>query len=100
MSTACGVCGRPQGVEGVRPMWTHVDRGEGVKNLIFFYGRHKWMALYALRFPPFLLNSPSLFYKFPYFQMVLCSYTKLSFTYQNVIFPSPYIDKIICFPFK
>ena len=27
---------------GVRPTWTHVDRG-GVKNLIFC-GRHKWMA--------------------------------------------------------
>src|SRR6218665_800234 len=36
-------CGRPQGGEGVRPMWTHVDRGEGVKNLIFC-GRHKWIT--------------------------------------------------------
>ena len=24
-------------------MWTHVDRGRGVKNVIFC-GRHKWMA--------------------------------------------------------
>src|SRR6218665_498026 len=41
MSTACG---RPQGARGVRPIWTHVDRGEGwVKNLIFC-GRHKWMT--------------------------------------------------------
>src|SRR6218665_1219008 len=67
MSTACGC---PQGVEEVRPMWTHVDRGEGVKNLIFC-GRHKWMAHYALRFPPFLFNFP-LFFKFsPIFR---CSY--------------------------
>src|SRR6218665_1373350 len=34
MSTACG---RPQGMERVRPMWTHVDRGEGIKNLIFLW---------------------------------------------------------------
>src|SRR6218665_3922197 len=25
-------------------MWTHVDRGRGGKNVIFFCGRHKWMA--------------------------------------------------------
>jgi len=37
------VCGRPQGGGGVRPMWTHVDRGRGVKSVIFC-GRHKWMA--------------------------------------------------------
>jgi len=39
MSTACE---RPQMGEGVRPMWTQVDRG-AVKNLIFC-GRHKWMT--------------------------------------------------------
>ena len=38
--------------EGVRRMWTHVERG--VKNLIFC----KWMAPYILRFPPFLFNFP------------------------------------------
>src|SRR6218665_1906508 len=37
------VCGRPQGKRGVRPMWTHVERGRGVKNVVFC-GRHKWMA--------------------------------------------------------
>src|SRR6218665_234065 len=42
------VCGRPQGGRGVRPMWTHVDRGreEGAKNVIFC-GRHQWMAPYG-----------------------------------------------------
>ena len=34
MSTACG---RPQGEEeGVWPMWTHVDRGEGGQKPDFF----------------------------------------------------------------
>src|SRR6218665_2546413 len=33
MSTACG---RPQGGEGVLPMWTHVDRGEEGKKPDFF----------------------------------------------------------------
>ena len=28
-------CGRPQG-GGVRPMWTHVDRGEGGQKPDFF----------------------------------------------------------------
>jgi len=36
------VCGRPQGGEGVRPMWTG---GRGSKTWIFC-GRHKWMAPY------------------------------------------------------
>ena len=40
MSTACG---RPQG-EGVRSMWTHVDRGRGAQKPDFC-GRHKWMTL-------------------------------------------------------
>src|SRR6218665_751502 len=39
------VCGRPQGGRGIRPMWTHVDRERGVKNVIFC-GRHKCMAPY------------------------------------------------------
>ena len=30
------VCGHPQGEWGVRPMWTHVDRGRGVKKRDFF----------------------------------------------------------------
>ena len=29
-------CGRPQGGRGVRPMWTHVDRGEGGQKPDFF----------------------------------------------------------------
>src|SRR6218665_1242591 len=42
------VCGHPHGEGGdVRPMWTHVDRGRGVKNGIFC-GRHKWMAPYLM----------------------------------------------------
>src|SRR6218665_3976674 len=40
MSTASG---RPQGGRRVRLMWTHVDKGRRVKNLIFC-GHHKWMA--------------------------------------------------------
>ena len=32
MSTACG---RPHGGRGVRPMWTHVDRGKGSKTGFF-----------------------------------------------------------------
>jgi len=39
MSTACG---SPQGERGIRPMWTHVDRGEGVKNLIFLDVINGW----------------------------------------------------------
>src|SRR6218665_1823520 len=45
MSTACG---RPHWGGGVRPMWTHLDRGRGVKNGIFC-GRHKWMAPNRIR---------------------------------------------------
>src|SRR6218665_1193347 len=39
------VCGRPQGREGGRLMWTNVERGgrEG-QTSDFVYGRHKWMA--------------------------------------------------------
>jgi len=40
MSTACG---RPQRGSGVRPMWTHLDRGSQKSD---FCGRHKWMAPY------------------------------------------------------
>src|SRR6218665_1304934 len=55
MSTACG---RPQW--GVRPMWTHVDRGEGVMNLIPFLNViNGWPLIpYTLRFPPAPVQFP------------------------------------------
>src|SRR6218665_1972409 len=89
MSTACG---RPQGMEG-GPMWTHVNRGEGVKNLIFC-GRHKWMVPYALRFPPVPVQFLPILQVPPIFRCsYICSYTKFSFPYQNVTFPSPKLTK-------
>src|SRR6218665_313396 len=58
------VCGRPQG-EGVRPMWTHVDRGRGSKTRLFC-GRHNGMTL-GSRLPvsdkkarPSLLRGPTM----------------------------------------
>src|SRR6218665_10923 len=68
MSTACG---RPQGVERVRPMWAHVDRGEGVKNLIFLWTSYMDGPLC----PPILPRSYSislLFFKFHH--IFRCSY--------------------------
>jgi len=31
---------------GLRPMWTHMDRGGGGSKTWFFCGCHKWMAPY------------------------------------------------------
>src|SRR6218665_1520353 len=49
------------------------------------------ISYYTLLFPAFLFNFPPIFLNSPYiFKMFLCSlyvYTKLSFPYQNVIFP-------------
>src|SRR6218665_2766169 len=64
------VSGRPQrGEGGVRPMWTHVDRGEGGQKRDFFCGRHKWMAPFvnsvtssqSLRFPVVTFSRPITF---------------------------------------
>src|SRR6218665_1587867 len=44
---SCRPCVDVHKGEGVRPMWTHVDRGRGVKNVIIC-GLHKWMAPYLL----------------------------------------------------
>src|SRR6218665_2023814 len=38
---------------------------------------------FLFNFPPILLNSPYIF------KLFICSYTKVSSTYQNVIFPPP-----------
>ena len=87
MSTACG---RPQGGGGQ----AHVDAcGQREKKPDFFLERHKWMAPYTLRFPPFLFNFPLILQVPPIFQMFLCSYTKFSSPYQNVTFPSPKLTK-------
>jgi len=41
MSTAYG---RPQRGEGVKLMWTHVDRWRGRQKSRFYCVRHKWMT--------------------------------------------------------
>ena len=68
MSTACG---RPQGVEGVRPMWT---KGRGVINLILFVDVINGWPLIPSNFPRSYSISPYSSSS-PYFQMFLCSYT-------------------------
>src|SRR6218665_1299397 len=55
---------------GVRPMWTHVDRGEGVINLIPFVDLINGWPRIPSDLPPFLFNFP-LFFKFPLFSDVL-----------------------------
>ena len=75
---------------GVRPMWTHVDRGEGVINLIPFVDVINGWPLIPSDLPPFLFNFPPILQVSPIFR---CSYVLtlnlFSSHYQNVTFPSP-----------
>src|SRR6218665_62052 len=94
MSTACG---RPQGVEGVGPMWMHVDKRGGGQKPDFLWTSYMDGPL-CPPIPPFLFNFTPILQDPPCFQMFLCSYIKFSSPYQNVTFPSPKLTKSFVSP--